>query len=192
MGRREEIERIEDGLVGERHWYEKGEVTIKERPKDSMLFGKKEKTKKEKAKQKGTQKKKQNDIESYLEEEYGSEEFAEKIDFIRNKSTMKITEKTERMLERVVLGKMKDKTYDNPRKKQIVDSRQKVAEALSKAPETEEKKPLHDVYEGRKTENDKFMEKSLMIELFNEIDRDLAEITDRTYITTRPIVLNKE
>lgn len=182
MNRENTIQKIEEELLQAKPWYEKGEVTVKERPKNSLLIQPARKTKTKPA-------------ADYFDEEGGSDEFTEKIEFIRSKTTLKICTEMERMLEQVVQGKIKEKAYDNPRRQTISERKDKAkaVEAAAAAPETaEERAPLHDVYEGRRTENDKFMEKSQLVALLSEIDRDLAEISDCTYVATRPISVKKD
>ncbi|KAI5188472.1 hypothetical protein NECID01_0103 [Nematocida sp. AWRm77] len=173
MNRKDTIQRIEEELVRPKPWYEKGEVTVKDRPKNSLLFQPEHRDKKKKPAQ-------ENDFEDSCE----SDEFKEKIEFIRSKTTLKISADMERVLETLVCKKIKDKAYDNPRKENLTEKKPKHTEPEEVDP-AQDRAPLHDAYEGRRTENDKFMDKAQLVSLLGEIDRDLAEIADCMYVPTR-------
>ncbi|KAI5179592.1 hypothetical protein NEOKW01_0055 [Nematocida sp. AWRm80] len=179
MDRKNTIETIENQLVSEKTWFEKGEVTISDRPKNSLLF------KQEKRK---TAKKEEE------EESDDSEDLAENLEFKRSKTVLKIDAQQQKEIEKIIKQKIKDKSYDNPRKPKPVSQKDKLSEMYESMPtvkETqapEDRPALHDIYEGRRTENDKFMDKNKMIALFNEIDHDLANLSDSLYIISRPIV----
>ena len=187
MHRQEQIKDIENKLVSEKAWYEKGEVTAKDRPMNSLLHAPKKKLSKRQKKIK----KKTESTEECFDDECESAEFADKIEFIRNKTTLYICSKLEKTIEQIVKQKIKDKTYDNPRKKMIVDGRKKIEEIAAQKTEETERAPLHDIYEGRRTENDKYMDKIELVKLYNEIDKDIANIKDYTYVTSRPIKENE-
>ncbi|KAH9386099.1 uncharacterized protein NEMAJ01_0995 [Nematocida major] len=157
MGRQTEIKRIENELVGEKPWFEKGEVSVKERPKNSLL----------------------------QEEDCDSDEFVKNIEFIRSRATLKIEDTVDVMIERVVKDLIKKKEYSNPRK--VTAKTEKEAMPVSEQGLKEESKAVHDILDGRRTENDKFMNPNEMIKLFNEIDSELAAISDKSYTITRPM-----
>ncbi|EIJ88235.1 hypothetical protein NEPAR06_0358 [Nematocida parisii] len=154
MDRQKQIEKIENELVSKKPWYEKGEVSVKERPKNSLLF----------------------------DEDCDSDEFVRNIEFIRNKTTLKIENTVDVLIERIVKDRIKRKEYDNPRK-----TVQKKKETVIEVADKEEKTVVHDILDGRRSENDKFMEPSEMIRLFNEIDSALVEISDKSYTGSRPM-----
>ncbi|KAI5159510.1 hypothetical protein NEAUS03_0357 [Nematocida ausubeli] len=154
MDRQRQIERIESELVSQKPWYEKGEVSVKERPKNSLLF----------------------------DEDCDSDEFVRNIEFIRNKTTLKIENTIDVLIERIVKDRIKRKTYDNPRKAQP-----KKKDLTIVVPDKDEKVVLHDILDGRRSENDKFMDPNEMIKLFNEIDSALVEISDKSYTGSRPM-----
>ncbi|KAI5191508.1 hypothetical protein NEMIN01_1534 [Nematocida minor] len=159
MNRQRQIENIENELVKNKSWFEKGEVSVKERPKNSLLF----------------------------DDDCDSDEFARNIEFIRNKTTLKIENTVDVVIERIVKEKIKNKQYDNPRKTQNKTEDKIATEEMKK----EEKTVVHDILEGRRSENDKFMEPSEIIRLFNEIDAALVEITDKSYTVSRPMQTTK-
>lgn len=158
MDRQREIETIEDELVKNKPWFEKGEVSVRERPKNSLLF----------------------------DEDCDSDEFVRNIEFIRNKTTVKIENTVDIAIERIVKEKLKNKQYDNPRK-----TAKKEEVPISEEVKKEEKTAVHDILEGRKSENDKFMEPSEIVRLFNEIDKSIAELTDRSYVVSRPMQIQE-
>lgn len=159
MDRRRQIENIENQLVGEKPWFEKGEVSVKERPKNSLL----------------------------LNEDCDSDEFIRNIEFIRNKTTLKIENTVDVIIEKILKERIKRKEYDNPRK-----SVQKTKELVVEEAPQEERKAVHEILEGRRTENDKFMDLNEMIKLFNEIDSALVEISDKSYTANRPMQAPKK
>ncbi|KAI5185770.1 hypothetical protein NEHOM01_1047 [Nematocida homosporus] len=181
------IAQIEDDLVNGKAWYEKGEVTIKDRPKGTLV---KPLVKEEKIRKRGKDKVGRDKVGK--EEEIEEEDYIhEDLEFVRNKTTLKITEKVSSLLERIVKDKIKKKEYDNPRKVQK-KSKEELAKLISSEitkTEEPERGPLHDVYAGRRTENDQFMAKAQLVALFNEIDKELSAITDHTYTASRPIIL---
>ncbi|KAI5170968.1 hypothetical protein NEFER03_0370 [Nematocida sp. LUAm3] len=172
MERNKRIEEIERQLVGEKPWYEKGEVSVKERPKGTLV--------KDTSKGKVQKNEEQDDL------------LREDIEITRNKRTVKITEEISSVIDQVVLDRIKKKEYDNPRK-QKVSTKKEISELLgasvNEEKQKEERAPLHDLLEGRKTVNDSFMGKEQLISLLNEIDKDLSSISDESYVVSRPISL---
>lgn len=155
MDRQRKIDDIEKELITSKPWFEKGEVSVKERPKNSLLF----------------------------DDDCDSDEFVRNIEFIRNKTTLKIENTLDIVIERIVKEKLKNKQYDNRRK----SAQKKDNPVISVEESKEEKKAIHDILEGRRSENDKFMDPNEIVKLFNEIDSALAEITDKSYRASRPI-----
>lgn len=155
MDRQRKIDDIEKELITSKPWFEKGEVSVKERPKNSLLF----------------------------DDDCDSDEFVRNIEFIRNKTTLKIENTLDIVIERIVKEKLKNKQYDNRRK----SAQKKDNPVISVEESKEEKKAIHDILEGRRSENDKFMDPNEIVKLFNEIDSALAELTDKSYRASRPI-----
>ncbi|OAG29950.1 hypothetical protein NEDG_01497 [Nematocida displodere] len=138
---------IEEKLLKAREWYELGEVTQNDRPKNSLISP---------------------------EMETGGE-----IEVIRSKSTLK-TEDLSQELEVLLRNRIKEKKYDNRRKTVLKENVLAGKEEIDipRAPRAPEppRAPLHDAYEGRTTANDKFMDKTILLQLFNEIEKDLINL----------------
>lgn len=164
--RAQQIEQIENALVSERVWYERGEVTAKQRPKNSVAGGIAAAT----------------DSDIVGDDESVSEA---QLEFIRSKSALQITDKVSSLIERVVRDKIKQKQYSNPRRNtgkalNTADTAETLKETES--PSTTTRPALHELYAERRTQNDSFMERPQMTALFNEINKDLASIADQTFI----------
>jgi U3 small nucleolar ribonucleoprotein component len=164
------IEEIEERLVSGSKWYEKGEVTAEGRPKNSLLTAREAE---------GPRKKLTRKRDEESEEE-------ESLEFVRNKMVFEWTEEHVREMEKKIRERVKEKRYDNLKtvKRKKVPAKEKSEKGEAKS---EERKALHDGFEGKISRNDGFMEKSEIIRLFNEIDAELCALSDHTYVSTEMV-----
>lgn len=169
MDRKAYIEKAEAHLVEEKAWYEKGEVDIRSRPKNTLV-------------KVIDQQKRENTEQTGSEEE--SSEAADKLEVTRKKAAAKVTDKLAREIERFVRQKVKAKEYDNIRRSRKPKKTEKEPEPTEKPEEPQKIEAIHDQCNERQTENDKYMDRDQLLKLLGEIDRDLAELTDPTYIAS--------
>lgn len=172
MERKAYIEKAEAQLVEEKAWYEKGEVDIRSRPKNTLV--------------RVLDPQKRENTEQHTGSDEESSGAADKLEVTRKKAAAKVTEKLAREIERFVRQKVKAKEYDNIRRPRNPGSKksQDPEAKPEKAEDPPKAQPLHDQCAERKTENDKYMDRAQLLKLLGEIDRDLAELTDPTYIAS--------
>lgn len=154
--RRQRVQDIEDRLVGEKKWFERGEVTADRRPKNSLAAQRSD------------------------DDDESSGDAGPRLDFVRNKMVIRPSADRQREIEKSVRDKVRAKSFDNPSGKSAFVP---PSAATETAAETH-RETLHDVYAGQSSHNDRFMEKSEMARLFCEIDAELCSLSDHTYTST--------